>query len=163
MWKTPKILPDSRVLIYRFSQIDQLDPESFVSKNQPSQKSEKPKEPTQSSSILSSSKSKELFETGRFSDASLVVHGQEFKVHKAILSMASPVFAAMFEKAEAKSESKFEIPNLSVENCKRMLRYIYSGELDESGKNLVELFLAADQVWNYEPKNKPNSVMQMKF
>ena len=60
--------------------------------------------------------------------------------------MASPVFAAMFEKAEAKSESKFEIPNLSVENCKRMLRYIYSGELDESGKNLVELFLAADQV-----------------
>ena len=83
------------------------------------------------------------------SDVVLVAgDGEELPAHKLILSARSPIFAAMFSfDSKEKQDSRVEIPDVSSDTLKSMLKYIYSGQIDES-ENLdqLELFQVADKV-----------------
>lgn len=82
----------------------------------------------------------------RFSDVTLVVKDQEFKVHKAILSERSPYFEAMFHtNMKEKSLDKIEIKDIEPEILKELLIFIYLNRMI-SNNNAIKIFVAADQV-----------------
>ncbi|XP_041493785.1 speckle-type POZ protein-like [Microtus oregoni] len=71
----------------------------------------------------------ELWENSRFTDCCLVVAGQEFRAHKAILAARSPVFRAMFEHdMEESRTNRIEIHDLKPEVFKAMMNFIYTGK-----------------------------------
>ena len=72
----------------------------------------------------------QLFEDEEFSDVIISVAGCEFKVHKAILSARSPVFAAMFKNAMKESKTGI-IKIYDVSQCamKELLRFMYTGKV----------------------------------
>ncbi|XP_038959855.1 TD and POZ domain-containing protein 2-like [Rattus norvegicus] len=71
----------------------------------------------------------ELWENFLFTDCSLVVGGQEFRAHKAILAACSPVFRAMFEHEMLESLTNcFEIHDIHLQVFKEMLAFIYTGK-----------------------------------
>ena len=78
----------------------------------------------------------------------MIAGGKEFQVHKAILSVNSPVFAAMFDHSDTKEarEGKVEIPDVAVEVAEELLRYIYTGQIPTMAENALELFMVADKV-----------------
>lgn len=88
------------------------------------------------------SKGGELLESGKFSDFTIIASGKEFKVHKNILSLESPVFLAMFEcDLDEKANSSVSVDfDPHVLSC--MLKFIYSGKLPEniSSENSMDLY-----------------------
>ncbi|XP_059122552.1 speckle-type POZ protein-like [Peromyscus eremicus] len=83
----------------------------------------------------------ELWENSQFTDCCLVVSGQEFQAHKAILAARSPVFRAMFQHDMKESrKNHFEIPNLEPQVFKAMMDFIYTGtapDLDSIADTLL--------------------------
>ncbi|XP_059122535.1 speckle-type POZ protein-like [Peromyscus eremicus] len=83
----------------------------------------------------------ELWENSQFTDCCLVVSGQEFQAHKAILAARSPVFRAMFQHDMKESrKNRFEIPNLEPQVFKAMMDFIYTGtatDLDSIADTLL--------------------------
>lgn len=87
-----------------------------------------------------------LFEDSKYSDCILAVSGKEFHAHKAILSVRSPVFDAMFsQEFREKTENKVEIPDISVEVFELLLRGIYTGRLSSLEKHAEELLAATNK------------------
>lgn len=82
---------------------------------------------------------KELFETQKFSDFSLVIHGRTLKVHKIILAARSPLFAAIMPEAQ----NKMEINDLSYDAAVEFLRYVYTGQVETIDNISKELLLAS--------------------
>ena len=82
---------------------------------------------------------------GTFCDVTLIVDGQEFQVHKAVLSAASSYFKAMFTCNLAES-SLAKVPLNGVESSimKQLLDYIYSSEIVISKENVQSLLSAAN-------------------
>ncbi|XP_032752675.1 TD and POZ domain-containing protein 1-like [Rattus rattus] len=71
----------------------------------------------------------ELWENSFFTDCSLVVAGQEFRAHKAILAARSPVFRAMCEHEMLEGlTNHFEIHNIHLHVFKEMMGFIYTGK-----------------------------------
>ncbi|KAL1790348.1 speckle-type POZ protein isoform X2 [Sigmodon hispidus] len=71
----------------------------------------------------------ELQENGSFTDCSLVLAGQEFWAHKAILAAYSSVFKAMFEyDMEESRENRVEIHDLEPQVFRAMMDFIYTGK-----------------------------------
>ncbi|XP_041493781.1 speckle-type POZ protein-like [Microtus oregoni] len=71
----------------------------------------------------------ELWKNSSFTDCCLVVAGQEFRAHKAILAARSPVFRAMFERdTEESRKNRIEIHDLKPEVFKAMMDFIYTGK-----------------------------------
>ena len=71
----------------------------------------------------------ELWEKSLFTDCSLVVAGQEFRAHKAIVAARSPVFRAMFEhEMEERLKNRVEIHDLDPRVFKEMMGFIYTGK-----------------------------------
>jgi len=97
------------------------------------------------SSILQNYKS--MYETGLFTDVVLVVGECELRVHKCILAARSPVFTAMFEHKETKEaqENRVEITDLSIEVCRILVEYIYTGKVNSVHEYALELLEAADK------------------
>jgi len=59
----------------------------------------------------------------------------------------SPVFEAMFEHDTKEAQSgRVEISDISVEAFDRMLKYIYTGKVDQIEEWAVQLLIAADKV-----------------
>ncbi|XP_014215872.1 speckle-type POZ protein B-like [Copidosoma floridanum] len=92
-----------------------------------------------------------LLESGEFSDVILVTRIKdeclEISAHKAILASRSSVFQKMFTtEMKEKTENKVEIQEFKIEVVQEMLKYIYSGKLDNSvALNISEdLLKAAD-------------------
>uniref|UniRef100_A0A1I8MWX0 BTB domain-containing protein n=1 Tax=Musca domestica TaxID=7370 RepID=A0A1I8MWX0_MUSDO len=88
-----------------------------------------------------------LLESGKFSDVTLMVSGQELKAHKNILSMRSEVFAAMFEHqtmAENKSNC-VDINDLDHTVVREMLTFIYTNQAPNVEEMPMDLFVAADK------------------
>jgi BTB/POZ domain len=85
----------------------------------------------------------DLWTSGRFSDFIVSVGAKQFNVHKCILSIQSPVLAAMFESdmKEARSGS-MEIVDFSEGAVEEFLRYLYSGK-KPIDKNAMKLFALA--------------------
>ncbi|XP_059120849.1 speckle-type POZ protein-like [Peromyscus eremicus] len=88
----------------------------------------------------------DLWENSRFTDCCLVVAGQEFQAHKAILAARSPVFRAMFQHDMEESRKKrFEIPDLEPQVFKAMMDFIYTGKTPDLDSMAAALMAAADK------------------
>lgn len=88
----------------------------------------------------------QLFENNKFSDVKLVVRGQEFRVHKAILTARSPVFSAMFEhEMRENNENLVEIVDIEPDVMQEVLRYIYAGRVKHVQDIKGDLLAAANK------------------
>ncbi|XP_073821148.1 speckle-type POZ protein-like [Musca autumnalis] len=88
-----------------------------------------------------------LLHTGKFSDVTLVVKGQELFAHKAILSLRSSVFAAMFEH-ETMAENKTNqiiINDFEPAVIRELLTFMYSDTAPNIEGVVGELLAAADK------------------
>ncbi|KAL6093491.1 hypothetical protein STEG23_030053 [Scotinomys teguina] len=87
----------------------------------------------------------ELWENSLFTDCCLVVAGQEFRAHKAILAARSPVFRAMFEHDMVeKKKNRVEIHDLDPQVVKAMMDFIYTGKAPDLVSVADALLAAAD-------------------
>ncbi|XP_035294812.1 speckle-type POZ protein-like [Cricetulus griseus] len=88
----------------------------------------------------------QLWENSVFTDCSLVVAGQEFGAHKAILAARSPVFRAMFEKdMEESRKNRVEILDLELQVFKTMMEFIYTGKAPDLHSMADAVLAAADK------------------
>lgn len=82
----------------------------------------------------------QLWSSGWLSDFTIVVDGsKEFQVHKAVLSIHSPVFTAMF-KNDMKEHLK--IPNFTAEAVDQFLAFMYTGRLKDESQ-IMDIFALA--------------------
>lgn len=89
----------------------------------------------------------DLLDSGEHGDVRLVVNGQEYPAHRALLSAVSPVFSAMFKAGMSEvNKGKVMIPDLENEAAYELLRFIYSGEVEDLQVDTEELLVAADKV-----------------
>lgn len=88
-----------------------------------------------------------LTNAGKFSDTTVIVGQQEFPVHRAILAVRSPVFAAMFEHTEMKESQKNQVIIKDIEPhvFQEVLRFIYTDTVQQLDKMAHELLAAADK------------------
>nr|XP_048283886.1 speckle-type POZ protein-like [Myodes glareolus] len=92
----------------------------------------------------------ELWKNSSFTDCCLVVAGQEFRAHKAILAARSPVFRAMFEHdMEESRNNRIEIHDLEPEVFKAMMGFIYTGK-EPDLHSMADAVLAAADMYGLE-------------
>jgi BTB/POZ domain len=73
-----------------------------------------------------------MLENELFCDFKFIVKGKEFKVHRAILASASPVFAKMFTTEMKEGNEKLcNVEDFEPEIFGHLLRFIYGGELPD--------------------------------
>jgi len=72
----------------------------------------------------------------------ILVKNVEFKVHRNILGIASPVFAAMFSHKDVKEneENQMKIVDFSAEAVREFLCFIYTKAVPENATNAMELY-----------------------
>ena len=95
------------------------------------------------------SKCAQFRDQGEFIDVHLKVGEELFPAHRIVLAANSDYFHAMFSHGMKESnqeviELKYE--NISAENLKVVLDYIYSGDLHVNNENVFEVLLAADHL-----------------
>lgn len=82
---------------------------------------------------------KDLIDSGDMADFTFIVQGKEFKVHKLILSLASPVFRGMFESGSTKTmENCAKLHECDPEIIQHLLNFIYKGVMPH---NIQEIAL----------------------
>ncbi|KAJ8680815.1 hypothetical protein QAD02_016602 [Eretmocerus hayati] len=92
----------------------------------------------------------ELFESGQFSDVTVIVEKKELHLHKSILSKRSDVFAAMFEHDLEESKSnRVNIDDLSYEVMREFFRYMYAAKINNM-ENLMSGLLVASEKYAVE-------------
>ncbi|KAL6030371.1 hypothetical protein STEG23_034376 [Scotinomys teguina] len=92
----------------------------------------------------------ELWENSSFTDCCLVVSGQEFQAHKAILAARSPVFRAMFEHDMRESKSnRILMHDLEPQVFKVMMDFIYTGKTSDLDST-ADAVLAASDMYGLE-------------
>ncbi|XP_051054954.1 speckle-type POZ protein-like [Phodopus roborovskii] len=88
----------------------------------------------------------ELWENSLFADCCLVVAGQEFRAHKAILAARSPVFRALFQRdMEESRTNRIEILDLEPHVFKAMMCFIYTGKAPDLHNMADTVLPAADK------------------
>ena len=91
----------------------------------------------------------------KFSDVELLIDGKIIHAHKLLLSSKSEVFAAMFEhEMTENTENKVKIQDLSYEVSFEMLKYMYTGRIENLEKFGLDLLAAAEKYALYELKKK---------
>jgi hypothetical protein len=95
--------------------------------------------------LLISQKSLKMFEDPQFSDFKFIVKGKEFKVHRAMLCHASPVFAKLFTAdMEEIRNNECVVNDIDPKIFKYLLRFIYGEVLPQDLKLVcVKLYEAA--------------------
>ncbi|KAL7012445.1 hypothetical protein ACKWTF_014858 [Chironomus riparius] len=83
---------------------------------------------------------KKFTENEKYKDLTVIVDGDDFKVHKFVMAARSSVFADMIYKNQ---QSTLELTDLRKEIFQDILIYIYSDELPEINNNAFDLFSAA--------------------
>lgn len=79
------------------------------------------------------SNNKRILTESKYSDFTFVVQGTEFKVHKGILSAASPVFDKLFStKLIETYTNDCHVPHIEPLIFQYLMSFIYSGELPEN-------------------------------
>jgi len=100
----------------------------------------------------------QLFGDEKFSDVKLTCRKKVFHCHRNILSVRSPVFAAMFQSDMIENTSRnVHIKDIKPEVVKEMLHFIYKGTTStENVKDelVLDLLVAADQYQLNLLKNK---------
>lgn len=83
-----------------------------------------------------------------FEDEEDDIKSQSIKCHKLILSLASPVFEAMFYGPLQEKESNILIHDISCKVFQLLMRYIYTGQVDYEQMSLeqnIELYYASEK------------------
>lgn len=92
---------------------------------------------------------KELVNSDLFSDVQFSVDGRTFHGHKAILTVRSDFFRAMFcdQMKESKTSGPIEIKDVSADAFSIILHFIYTNEIAENSVHclLLEIWRVADQ------------------
>lgn len=88
-----------------------------------------------------------FFHNEKFSDVILIdPTGKKIHAHKLILAARSTVFARMFEHSmKEQKEGTVTIPNIEYDCLKEMLRFIYTGKVENLENLAVDLLAASDQ------------------
>merc|ERR1711936_1548745 len=87
-----------------------------------------------------------LLETGNFSDMALKIGDTTIPVHKSILAARSPVFCAMFQHDLEENKQGFvTITDLELDSLKEMLKFIYTGKVEQLETMADSLLAAADK------------------
>ena len=96
-----------------------------------------------------------LYDNRLFSDFTLIVDEKELKVHKSLLSIASPVFLEIFQRQteESSSVNSTVISDFSFETINEMIRFIYTNKIDNINEVAHELIVAASKYGVNELKN----------
>jgi hypothetical protein len=86
-----------------------------------------------------------ILDNSTFSDFKFIVKGKEFKVHRNILSTASPVFDKLFTvDMEEANNNECAVADIEPAIFEQLLRFIYKRELPENlSKVAMKLFEAA--------------------
>ncbi|GBM75634.1 Speckle-type POZ protein-like B [Araneus ventricosus] len=86
-------------------------------------------------------------ESSRFADVTLKCGGASIPAHKIILSVRSPVFAAMFANQMKESlTNEVDITDIDVSVLRALLVYMYTGKTyDLTSSSAADLLLAADK------------------
>lgn len=90
------------------------------------------------------SKYSQLLNDPSLSDFTFIVQEKEFKVHKVILGLASPVMHKMFatDMKEVR-EGKCKVDDIEPETFENLLQFIYSGKWPKDVDELVKLYKVA--------------------
>ena len=87
-----------------------------------------------------------LLEEKTLPDFTFNVGNENFKVHKAILAVRSPVFYAMFhQNLSEKNKNVVDVPDIDPAAFKEMLRFIYTGIVKNIKIVAFDLLRAADK------------------
>ncbi|XP_063089604.1 speckle-type POZ protein-like [Cavia porcellus] len=87
-----------------------------------------------------------LWKNSLLADCCLLVSGQEFQAHKAILAACSPVFRAMFEHEMQESKNnQVKISDMEPEVFKEIMFLMYTGKAPKLGRMAPDLLAAADR------------------
>jgi hypothetical protein len=81
--------------------------------------------------------SKDLWESGKYSDFVIITEGPNYPVHKLVLGGQSSVFADIFEKH--KDQKELHIKGLSAMAIEEFLCFLYTGEVP-SAADMMEIF-----------------------
>lgn len=85
-------------------------------------------------------------ENETFTDVTFKVENETFAAHKLIVSLRSPVFAAMFKNNMIETlTSTVEIKDMKATIFKKMLDYIYSDQVENLSPSAIELCYAAEK------------------
>ena len=86
------------------------------------------------------------FLDSKLSDFVIRCQGEEFRVHKFVLSARSPVFDAMFQSEMSESvKGEIRIDDADNDVFKEMLRYMYCAKVEDSFTKFKELLVAANK------------------
>ena len=87
-----------------------------------------------------------LYTQTMFTDVTLVVGSEEYKAHKGVLAVRSPVFKAMFEHRMSETiSSRVEITDFDPKVIQEMLHYIYTDQAPNLESMAQNLFVAAEK------------------
>jgi len=79
-----------------------------------------------------------------FTDAEITCQGHSWKVHRCVLCVNSPVFAAAFSgHMQEANAASMEIKDATVDDVETMLRFIYTGDVNCVGAHTSSLLLLA--------------------
>ena len=85
-----------------------------------------------------------LFADRRLADVTFIVDDKELLAHKCILSVAGPIFSAMFGKTEEKSmKNTVKISDIAYQVFNEMLRFIYTRKVELLSDVAPELIFVA--------------------
>ncbi|KAL3312194.1 BTB/POZ domain-containing protein 9 [Cichlidogyrus casuarinus] len=83
---------------------------------------------------------KSLYNNDSLSDVTLVVENERFRVSKVILAARAEYFRALFFGGLSESNSDcVTLKNINKESFRRILKYIYTGELDATSLNVEQI------------------------
>lgn len=97
-------------------------------------------------SFKNCSEAEKLCHEENFKDTTLIVNGEELKVHKAILSTKSPVFYAMFcNNLREANKNLVTINDFSFDVLEDVVQFMYTGNIENFEYHVNELMAAADK------------------
>lgn len=87
-----------------------------------------------------------LLESDKYGDVTITVADQKFTAYKGILATRSPVFAAMFSvDMQESAQNAVTISDTEPAVFGELLRYIYTGQVNELSAMAFQLYAAADK------------------
>lgn len=87
-----------------------------------------------------------LLDNKDYSDVTFIVEDKKMYSHKAILTVRSPVFQAMFQHDMKEKQSNLvRIDDIRYDVMQEVFRFIYTGKVDQIDDKVKELFVAADK------------------
>lgn len=89
----------------------------------------------------------ELFDKELLTDVELLMQGERIVAHRVILAAASPFFHALFTSGMKESRAReIELHEVNVMALRELLQYMYLGEIQITGDNILAILHTANQL-----------------